>query len=124
MPTVRKGPKDLKSFPYTKKGQAQAEAYAKKHGGVVMNNMEEIENQKKDVLKNIAKAKGTKIPMRYEGYGMKDLPSEPEIMEKNYSSESKSKYPLKGGVPTTSKMIKGKSQPKYKMKKLKKLAKK
>lgn len=116
MPTVRKGPKDLKSFPYTKKGQAQAEAYAKKHGGVVMNNMEEIENQKKDVLKNIAKAKGTKFPMRYEGYGMKDLPSEPEIMEKNYSSESKSKYPLKGGVPTTSKMIK-RSQPKLKMQK-------
>ena len=89
MPTVRKGSKDLKSFPYTKKGQAQAEAYAKEHGGVVMNNMEEIENQKKDVLKNIAKSKGDNIPMRYEGYSMKDLPSEPEIMEKNYTRKLK-----------------------------------
>lgn len=89
MPTVKKGPKNLKSFPYTKQGQEQAEAYAKKHGGVVMNNMEEIENQKKDVLKNIAKAKGTKFPMRYEGYSIKDLPSEPEIMEKNYTRKLK-----------------------------------
>lgn len=88
MPTVKKGPKDLKKFPYTKKGIADAKAYAKKTGGVVMNSMKEIESQKKDVLKNIAKAKGSKIPMRFEGKSMKDLPSEPEIMMANYKGKA------------------------------------
>ena len=89
MPTVRSGSKRLKEFPYTKKGIKDAEAYAKKHNATVMNTMGEAEQQKKDVLKNIAKAKGDNIPMRYEGYSIKDLPGEHEIMEKNYSRKLK-----------------------------------